>query len=287
MQVAIRRYFWTIYVALVCATGLITSQIVRLLLESNPPLSWEETRTAKHAQRLDAAALDTPRLASLIGLRPGPVAETLSQPSDDPAPTRCGLAVKLIGTLSGVARRWVVASLDVRGKAHSYGIGDEIEGASIIDIERDRVIVWNQSRQEFIDRGAPTEAIRSEATPGTPARQGIGASIRTLSPTEYEVPRAELDSILGDIDTIATQARSVPVIKDGRMQGLRLFGIRPESVYQRLGIGNGDVITRINGEQLDSMSKGLQLFARLRDTRRIDIEFERSGTPTRKTYYVR
>ncbi len=47
------------------------------------------------------------------------------------------------------------------------------------------------------------------------------------------------------------------------------------------------MITRINGEQLDSMSKGLQLFARLRDTRRIDVEFERSGALTRKTYYVR
>ncbi len=286
MQLALRRYFWTIYVALVCATGLIASQIVRLLLESHPPMGWEETRTAKPVRRLDAAPLDTPRLANLIGLRLRPAEETLSQPSDEAGPTRCALAVKLIGTLSGVARRWVVASLDVRGKAHSYGIGDEIEGASIIDIERDRVIVWNQSRQEFIDRGAPTEATRSDAIPGIPT-QGIGAGIRALSPTEYEVPRPELDNILADIDTIATQARSVPVIRDGRMQGLRLFGIRPESVYQRLGISNGDVITRINGEQLDSMSKGLQLFARLRDARRIDVEFERSGALTRKTYYVR
>src|SRR5260370_12185702 len=287
MQLALRRYFWTTYVVLVCAAGLLGSQIVRLLLEPNPRILWEETRTAKPVQRLDAAALETSRLASLIGLRPSPVDETLSQPSEGPGPTRCGLAVKLIGTLSGVARRWLVASLDVRGKAHSYGIGDEVEGASIIDIERDRVIVWNQSRQEFIDRGAPVEAIRSEAVPGIPARQGIGAGIRALSSTEYEVPRPELDNILGDIDTIATQARSVPVIKEGRMQGLRLFGIRPESVYQRLGISNGDLITRINGEQLDSMSKGLQLFARLRDTRRIDVEFERSGALTRKTYYVR
>jgi general secretion pathway protein C len=287
MQLALRRYFWTIYVALVCASGLIASQIARLLLEPHPPIIWKETQTAKPVQRLDGAALDTPRLTSLIGLRPSPVEETLSRTSEDSGPARSGLAVKLIGTLSGVARRWVVASLDVRGKAHSYAIGDEIEGASIIDIERNRVIVWNQSRQEFIDRGAPTEAIRSEAIPGIPPRQGIGAGIRALSPTEYEVPRPELDNILSDIDTIATQARSVPVIKEGRMQGLRLFGIRPESVYQRLGISNGDVITRINGEQLDSMSKGVQLFARLRDTSRIDVEFERNGTPTRKSYYFR
>src|ERR1700687_237715 len=196
MQLALRRYFWTTYVALVCAAGLIASQIVRLLLEPRPPLSWEVTRTAKPVQRPDGAPLDTPRLAGLIGLRPSPAEETLSQPPEDPAPTQCGLAVKLIGTLSGVARQWVVASLDVRGKAHSYAIGDKVEGASIVDIERDRVIVWNQSRHEFIDRGAPTEAIRSEATPGIPARQGIGSSIRALSPTEYEVPRPELDSIL-------------------------------------------------------------------------------------------
>ena len=287
MQLAVMRYFWTTYVALACVAGLIASQMVRVLLESNPPPSRGQTWTAKPVQIVDPAPLDTPRLANLIGLRPRPVDETVSQPSEDSAPSRSGLAVRLIGTLSGVARRWLVASLDVRGKAHSYGIGDEIEGASIIDIERDRVIVWNQSRQEFIDRGSPTQTIRDESRSGAPAPQGVGTGIRPLSPTEYEVPRAELDNILGDIDKIATQARSVPVIKDGRMQGLRLFAIRPDSVYQRLGISNGDVITRINGEQLDSISRGLQLFANLRDTRRIDVELERSGALSRKTYYVR
>src|SRR5713101_8520980 len=98
MQVAIRRYFWTIYVALVCATGLITSQIVRLLLEAHPPMTWGETRTTKTVQTMDPAPLETPRLASLIGLSPSPAEETLSQASEDPAPTRSGLAVKLIGT---------------------------------------------------------------------------------------------------------------------------------------------------------------------------------------------
>ena len=288
MQLVVLRYFWTVYLVLFCAAGVIASQIARLLLEHGPPIpSWQQSQLLKPTSKPETARLDAVRFASLLGFHTAPDFLSIPEPTEDHGPTRSSLGVKLIGTLSGGIKQWALASLDVRGRARSYAIGDEVEGAKIIDIERDRVIVLNQSRQEFIDRGPVTETGRAAAGPPSPQPQGLGASIRALSPTEYEVPRLELDNILADINTIATQARSAPVIKDGRVQGLRLYAIRPGSVYERLGISNGDVVTRINGETLDSMSKGLQLFTKLQEAQRIDLEFERSGALIRRTYYVR
>ena len=288
MQLVVRRYFWTVYLVLFCAAGAIASQIARLLLEPGPPIpSWQQSQLLTPTPKPETARLDTVRFASLLGFPSAPDLPSIPETTEDHGPTRSSLGVKLIGTLSSRVKQWALASLDVGGRARSYAIGDEVEGAKIIDIEHGRVIVLNQSRQEFIDRGPAMEIGRAAAGPPSPQPQGLGASIRALSPTEYEVPRLELDNILADINTIATQARSTPVIKDGRVQGLRLFAIRPGSIYERLGISNGDVVTRINGETLDSMSKGLQLFTKLQEARRIDLEFERSGALTRRTYYIR
>ena len=288
MQLVVRRYFWTVYLVLLCAAGAIASQIARFLLEPHPAISSSQPlQVPTPNPNPETARLDTQRFASLLGFSPASNPPSIPQMPEDQSPTRSRLGVKLIGTLSGVAKEWVLASLEVGGRARSFAIGDEVEGAKIIDIERDRVIVLNQSRQEFIDRGPATEGgLTSTDVPSAPP-QGAGAGIRAISPTEYEVARPELDNILADINTIATQARSAPVFKDGRVQGLRLFAIRPGSVYERLGISNGDVLTRINGENLDSMTKGLQLFTKLQEARRIDVDLERSGSLTRRTYYVR
>jgi general secretion pathway protein C len=286
VQLLVQRYFWTIYVVLLAAAATITSQIIRLLVESGPMISsLEWTPAAVPNMELNPLALDGARLASLVGFRDGGNANqgALLEP-DNLGPTRSSLGVKLIGTLGGVAERWALASLDVGGRAHSFGVGDKVEGAEIIDIERDRVIVLNQSRHEFIDRGPGAVDLHSSSKPEL---SKLGNSIRALSPTEFEIPRPELDNIVADINTVATQARSVPVFKDGQMRGLRLFGIHSSSVFDRLGMSNGDVVTRINGEQLDSVSKGLQLFTKLQEARRIDVDFEHDGAAVRKTYYIR
>jgi general secretion pathway protein C len=83
------------------------------------------------------------------------------------------------------------------------------------------------------------------------------------------------------------QARMVPVYKDGVAHGLKLFAIRSDSLYTKVGIQNGDVIKRINGFDLNRPEKALEIYSKLKDSNRIDIEIERNGSLLRKTYNVR
>jgi general secretion pathway protein C len=86
---------------------------------------------------------------------------------------------------------------------------------------------------------------------------------------------------------VAMQARIVPAFKDGVSQGFKLFSIRPDSIYTKIGIQNGDVVKRINGFDMNTPEKALEVYSKLRESNRIDIEIERNGTPIRKTYNVR
>ena len=177
-------------------------------------------------------------------------------------------------------------------------IGDKVQGAEVVEIERARVIVINNSRREYIDNTAGDGAVASvgmppviaatSATGGAyPPSTAVGNGIKATSENEYEVPKAEIDKTLSNLNDVAMQARIVPAFKDGVAQGFKLFSIRPDSIYTKIGIQNGDVIKRINGYDLNSPEKALEIYSKLKEANRIDIEVERNGAAVRKTYNVR
>ena len=78
----------------------------------------------------------------------------------------------------------------------------------------------------------------------------------------------------------------MPSFKNGVANGVKLFQIQPGSLYSAIGIENGDVITRINGYEINSPDKALEVYQKLRDSRHITIECERNGQAIRKEYTV-
>jgi general secretion pathway protein C len=213
------------------------------------------------------------------------------------APVRSSLRVRLLGTLVNEgAPEWSIASVQdvVTLRSSTYMLQDRIQGAEVIAIERLRVVVINNNRREFIDgtpgdgsavaMAPPPPVARNEQAPGSVA---LGTTVKQLSENDYEIPRAEIDKTLSNLNDVAMQARIVPAFKDGKAQGFKLFSIRPDSIYTKIGIQNGDVIQRINGYDLNSPEKALEIYSKLKESSRIDIEVERNGTPVKKTYNVR
>src|SRR5262249_55697748 len=163
------------------------------------PLPKEEPAKAVRRAADPVAQLNLERIAMLTGLPlpKEPDVQEPDQPALDPnaAPVKSSLRVKLLGTLAAVISKWSVASLLDLGtqRAQTYGVGDKILGAEILEIERDRVIILNNNRREYISNeldGAvatytPPEPKRFGA-PAEPA-SGLGTGIKALSDSEYEV----------------------------------------------------------------------------------------------------
>ncbi|RKI10066.1 general secretion pathway protein GspC, partial [Corallococcus sp. AB030] len=126
-------------------------------------------------------------------------------------------------------------------------------------------------------------SLKPTATP----TNNLGNGIKSTGENEYEVPKAEIDKTLSNLNDVAMQARIVPAFKDGQAVGFKLFSIRPDSIYSKIGVQNGDVIRRINGFDMNSPEKALEIYSKLKDSSRIEIEIERNGAPIRKSYNVR
>ena len=305
MELFFRKYFWTVNLVFIALVALIIAATANLFVETKlAALPGAKPRVqAKPKANEPIARLELERLAALTGLslpEPEPeVTEPQQQLVDMNAePVKSGLRVKLLGTLIASQPEWSIASVQdmVQNTSMTYMVGDQIQGAKVLEIERKRVIVLNNGRREFIDdqpgtgesfAAAPAPIIAAPVAQAPQGGAGLGSGIRALNENEYEVPRNEIDKTLSNLNDVAMQARIVPAFKDGVAHGFKLFSIRPDSIYSKIGIQNGDVIKRINGYDLNSPEKALEIYGKLKEASRVDIEIERNGTSMRKTYSIR
>ncbi|GHG74716.1 type II secretion system protein GspC [Comamonas sp. JC664] len=305
MELFFRKYFWTVNLLFILLVGLLAASTVNLFVESaiSPvPNGGSSTRAPTQPRRNDAALamLDLERLSRLTGIKLPEPEPDVQEPHGgataelDPnaAPVKSGMRVKLLGTLVASNPDWSFASIQdmVTQRSQTFMVGNTLQGATVESIERERVIIINGGRREFIDGNPGDGAFVPPSPPvaqANTAPPGDGSGIRATSENEYEVPRAEIDKTLNNLNQVAMQARIVPAFKDGQAVGFKLFSIRPDSIYSKIGVQNGDVIRRINGFDLNSPEKALEVYSKMKDAARIEIEIERNGAPIRKSYNVR
>lgn len=308
MEFLFKRHFWLVHLAFMFGVAFFVTKTANAFVEAQLlPLPTGEARPSLKPQVIEPVAqLVLDRVAKLLGLpvpKPEPevVEPTVPKVDMDSAPVHSSLRLKLLGTLVAGNPQWSVASIQdvVTLKTNTYMVGDTVQGAEVLEIERKRVIVKHNNRREYIDEnpgdgsGPPPPPVQTIAAApvkfndAPPPSANLGSTIKQLGENEYEVPRAEIDKTLSNLNDVAMQARIVPAFKDGVAQGFKLFSIRPDSIYSKIGVQNGDVIKRINGYDLNSPEKALEVYSKLKEASRIDIEVERNGANVRKTYNVR
>ncbi len=300
VEFVFKRHFWVVHLLFMLLVAWLVARTANAFLEVQllPLPTGKASKPAAVQRASPTATLNLDKVAKSLGLpvpKPEPVVTEPKEPVVDmnAAPVRSSLRLKLLGTLvSDSMPTWSVASIQdlVTLKTATYMPDDMLQNAKVLEIERERVIILNNNRKEFIDAsgeaGPPPAMIPApKVEAGPPVAMGTG--IKKLGDNDYEIPRAEIDKTLANLNDVAMQARIVPAFKDGVAQGFKLFSIRPDSIYSKIGIQNGDVIKRINGFDLNSPEKALEIYSKLKESTRIDIEYERNGGSQRSTYNVR
>lgn len=134
---------------------------------------------------------------------------------------------------------------------------------------------------------APAKGEKEEPAEESPAKGGgsaidpeIKSKIKQISETEFEIDRSAVEKILEDQAQLMRSARIVPEQKDGKTIGVRLFGVRPDTLLGTLGLKNGDRLEQINGYDMGSPEKALEAYARLRTAENLKIKLNRRGQST-------
>jgi len=185
-----------------------------------------------------------------------------------------------------------VAEVVVRSIARPAPCNRLLDSGTILVIARTRVTFINDSsgRKEYIELGMEVTGgatpIAARSTSKKRNKGPSGEGIKKVGANSYEVAQSEIDATLANLNTIATQARIVPSFKDGKANGFKLFSIRPNSLYAKIGIQNGDVIQRINGYELSSPDKTLEIYTKLKDSKQVTVDLQRRGKPNTIDYSI-
>ena len=151
-----------------------------------------------------------------------------------------------------------------KGKQKLYRLGDMIGSAKLVRITRNTVVLKG-AEKEFIMK------IKEVAEGSGPGRfgQGPGSGIA--------ISRQEVTQSLGDLKSIMSQAVVRPFFAGGVQQGFVVSNIVPGSLYQKLGLQNGDVVIDVNSKKLESADDILQLVNVMQAGGSVSVNLLRNG----------
>jgi len=192
-----------------------------------------------------------------------------------------------------------VAALQAPGdpRPRMHRVGDDVGGKKVEFIgynpRENTPAVWLSSGsrlcQAMLFKTQPTlPAVAASADPAklpprppTDSSGGLLAEVRAqiqqVSDTEFNIDRSVVDKILENQAVLMKSTRIVPETKDGKVLGIRLYGISAGSLLGTLGLQSGDLLESINGFNMGSPEKALEAYARLRTASQLTIAVNRHG----------
>lgn len=134
---------------------------------------------------------------------------------------------------------------------------------------------------------SPTAPGAASPDPGAPLSSQPSGLATQIGSGSYVVDQRVLNAALDNIGQAMTDARLLPSIKEGKVEGFRVSEVKPKGIFGTIGIRNGDILLRINDFPIDSPEKAVQSFASLKGQSRIKLDMVRDGQPSSFNYDIR
>ena len=207
-------------------------------------------------------------------------ADTPKEAPVDAPETRLNLTLTGIMAASGEDQSRALIK-DGSGKQRPYGIGDDIPGgAKLTAIHSDRVI---------LERGGRYETLRMEKkeSRGASNSRSSRTNRRTTAPLPGQAPTLTAETaakvndarqkILQDPTKASQYIRVQPVYNQGQLKGYRVYPGKDRQLFKDVGLRAGELLTSVNGVQLDDPTKALQMLTDLSQASEVNITLERAG----------
>ena len=202
---------------------------------------------------------------------------TVASPTKAPPPV-AQIALTLIGTYVDSGESPFAIIEDEKKKVQEvFSIGENIfDQAKLVSVHADRVEINRNGAIEVLvldDNDEPTPEMKD--------------GVASAGADQFLVDERELDKALENLPLLLTQARAVPYFEQGKAVGIRLFAIKTSSLFEKLGLQNGDILKSINGNSLADLSEAMKLFEKLKQERSISVSVTRQGQARELKYDIK
>jgi general secretion pathway protein C len=198
--------------------------------------------------------------------------------------------LKLLGTGGAGAAGYAIVEKKDGKEQVVIGIGDEIDGAELTEVGWRRAILNRGGTEELllVPADLAVEAAKKSTTKASNSNSSVrDENIRMLGDDRWMIAQDEVESQLNNLSNLFTQMRAVPNMENGIANGFRVFAIRRNSLFQKLGLKNNDVVQRVNGMDLNDPARALGLLEELKGENQLNVDVLRGGEPRTLTYEIR
>lgn len=200
--------------------------------------------------------------------------------------------LKLIGTYAGPVGFAVFEKTS--GEQDAFRVGQKVfEAGELISVEDGKArlsaggteVTFNVFREEVPSSiSGMAEGAASDAGAGAPSGSRYTEKV---SENSWVIDQKAVSASLNDMGRIMSDARLTPKVSDAGVEGFTVTEIKPSGVFDAIGIKDGDVLTKINGYEIDSPEKAVQVLSALRGQTSIDLDILRNGQPKSLHYTIR
>ncbi|WP_089137711.1 type II secretion system protein GspC [Vibrio rumoiensis] len=192
------------------------------------------------------------------------------QVAQDAPQTRLNLT--LVGAVASSNDKLSLAIIANQGKQSTYGIGETIDGTrvTLTAVYVDRVIISNQGRDETL----MLQGIDYNKSPQAIERQPVATEPATNDVADLDKIRQEISS---DPQKIFQYIRLSQVMEDGQLKGYRVRPGSERTLFDQVGLQDGDIATALNGQDLTDQSQMAALWKTALDSTEWNLTVERDG----------
>jgi general secretion pathway protein C len=306
MQDLVKRYFWVlgIVVVVVCSmfAAKATGHILEALFLSDSKTGPKVKPMAPQAPTVKSRSKDGSQLEARNMFCSDCAPVIPETPSTDPSTVHnTTLPLVLVATNVAPNEKDSYAAIVNTDNQHqgAYSVGDKLPGATgVIKAIRFQYV-------EFENGGRIERLTLTGVTPPPPPKPAatvaktevegdkddlqamIDSGIKKTGENTYEIDKSLVEKVLANPMAVAKGARVVPAVKNGKPDGFKLYAIRPSSAFAKLGLSNGDTLQSINGFELTSADKALEVYTKLREATSLEMEVTRRGKPITLKYTIR
>ena len=188
---------------------------------------------------------------------------------------------------------WSFASIESKGGGSKLRRqGDELEGHTLRFIGWNRVWFHQNGKRCQMKMGDKSNASvassrkptkkksrKSKRRRGNKLPPEIAKKITRVSDTEFNIERSAVDQILEKQASLFRRVKLRPVRDGDKVTGLRISRVRRGTLFETIGIKNGDELRSINGFDLTNPQRALEAYGRLRTANKLKLSVSRNGTP--------
>ncbi|HUY39753.1 MAG TPA: type II secretion system protein GspC [Candidatus Binataceae bacterium] len=223
----------------------------------------------------------------------------------EPALTAIDLHLKLLGTSTAVRQGPFAIVEDQQGEQLLYHMDDDIPDAGkLVSIEKNRVIIAHGTQRVALEipRDDMPDGVAAPARPaqllhamGTMRLKGPAQSssempdidVEDEGNNKYGLKRTDVRTALAHSTELATEIKASPNMDGNTQNGYSLTDIESGSLFDDLGLEDGDVLTEINGRPVNNPAVAAGMLATLQMRPSIDVTVQRDGHPVQLHYDIR